>query len=430
MEAAIESLNYQGNELHTKITEVVRFLRVDGRYNTDAILESLFSEYVRIRTGINVELVIAPDEEVGYNACVYLPTITKDHPWGKLFMPVVTQSTGVRGIEALKDIKNKATIDLDNSKVGGVFSEIPSKVFIGRKLLSDVSFTAEEVSGIILHEIGHIFTYYQNLNMMAYGGITSLMVARELAGVKDPQQREFILVQAANTLGLDIADVQKTLQAPTQNEVLLLRDYATKHLNASTNPIYDIRNLEQMADHFAVKHGAGKDLASGLVKLLKQFGAPVTAIPYIVQEALNAVVIIGGIVLAGTMPPFHVAGYIGMISAILALGVSVPGIKIYDSPEARIKHLRAMLVQDLARAKRIGDKDLLKQINNQIASIDESAKAIKDRRPILTVFWESIPGFYNKAAKQEKAAKELEALLYNDLHYQSSKFDLLADQTK
>lgn len=426
MKPAIETLSYQGSGLHDKITEAVISLRADGSYTTKAINESLFSEYVRIRTGINVDLKITTDRSIAGNALVYLPRITNDHPFVKLYGIKILANSDGQYITRLKDCRNYATIDLENCKVGGVFSEVKCSIVISKDLIADEEMTSQEIAAILIHEIGHVFTYFQFTDMMTVGGFVSILTAREYAGIKDPSKKRYVVENAADVLGVDSETVEKTLSAPKDNDVLLLREFITGTFFNTSNPWYDLRNIEQLADQFCAKHGCGKHLATALVKMYKRYGHPSSSFfIHMMSEIVN----LCNLLMAIIIPVSYMAATPASIIIGIGLGVfyflilNTPQIKIYDDPEARLKFIRKTLTQDLKNSAYKADKEQQKRIMDDITAVDNAMKGIKDRKPFYVLVWESIPGLFNTIAKQEKAAKELESLMYNDLHYQSSLFE-------
>ena len=427
---AIESLTYQGNELHAKITEVVRFLRVESKYDTDAILQSMFSEYVRIRTGMNIQLKIMEDPRLVDNACVYLPRITKDHPFTKVFEHRVTPTTSGPLLTKLKMGKSKGGVDLENGRVTGIYCEVPAEVWVEQSLFDENKYTAEEVAAIIVHETGHVFTYFQYIHTMGYGGFISLTAAREYAGIQDPKQRELIVQSASDILGLDAHTVEQCISSPSDGESLLLREYTTKLVSNTGNNLYDFRNVEQLADQYCVKHGCGSHLAPALTKMYRRYGDTSTSFTaYLSSELTGYLMFFGGLAMAATagpMTPLFIAARTAVAMYMMLL-LKNPGVRVYDTPEARVKNLKTMLTQDLRTMRKLGNDEQVKKIIEQIDYIEEASKALKDRRSLVEIYWESIPGLAMTSAQQEKAAKQLESLLFNELHYHSAKFDQLAN---
>lgn len=426
MQPAIESLKYQGNELHTKIAESIRFLRVDNRFNTQAVLESLFSEHVRIKTGMKANLLITDDDAMMGNACVVLPTLSKDHPFQKAYGSVIDYRHGDNGLANVKAAKLKATIDLANSKVGGIYSDIVFKIYVGKDLMETAEFSPEELSAIIVHELGHAFTYLQCLDKIAVGAVISTLTARELAGIKDPKQRSLILTQAEEVLGYDIHSKATIIEATTDEDTgaILMKDYCTRLVNTSTNNIYDFRHVEQMADHFAVKHGAGHSLAMALQKLMSKYGHKSTSkTNYVLANVTGFSILL----LAGIFVYLHA---VGKVITLLCLFMTTlfsesPSTRIYDEPEARLKYIRASAVQDLAFAKELKDKEMQATLIATIDGVDDTLNHVKDRRTWYTAIYESLPSPGRTRAKQEKAAKQLESLMFNELRVNATRFELV-----
>lgn len=431
MYVATEALLYQGKVLHSKITESVRFLRTEGSYSTKAIGESLIDEHIRIQTGLKVKFAIINDRSMGHNAAVYFPYLTLDHPFVKFFHDNSMKAPRTVGGHLLRIKKNPVhgKVDLDKGMVSGLYSEILSDIMMDLTLIKDFNFTPEEVAAIVLHELGHIFTYYQFLDQMTFGGLVTLIAAREMAGIEDKQQKEYVLKLAEDIMGIDVEDADKIIDNPEDAHVILFREYVTQKQSSTTYGLYDLRNVEQLADQFCVKHGAGKYQASALYKLyrLDYNSATLTPMMHILK---NATAMIPYIVIQcyqpfilGTFPV--VIGMNVLIATMWYLLFNMPGLKIYDSPEARVKYLKMMMIDNLKKAK---DGETKALITAEIESVDEQLKLLDDKRSLATLFWESVPSIFRTAKEQERAAKELEALLFNDLYYQSSRFTTLVSK--
>lgn len=427
-----EALDYQGRTLHEKLTEVFNYIRVDGSYSTKAILETNFSDIVKRHTGIKAELGIYNGNEMGENAYVFLPDMTKDHPFIKPYRfyinrPRGSQTAGQIAAEML-DNKSRGGVDLKAGKVTGFYSELPVNVMFTRSLISNENYTPEELAAICLHEMGHVFTYFQFIDSNCYGCLITMAVARDIAGIEDPQKREYLIKRAGTVLGVEYEYMDYVYFEPQSNGVLMLRDYMTSESLNGRNFTYDLRNMEQLADMFSVKHGAGKSQASALIKLYGTSGhsSSLSMFEHVIVEGSKFVLFMSAMIIftAGALVLGPLAGLqlIGPMITLILL-TTPGGSKMYDSPEARLKYMRNLLVQDLKKAK--GNNELQTDILNQINQIDELAKNLSDKRTLGELFWESIPSPYKTMRQQELAAKNLEALLFNDLHVEAAKFSQL-----
>lgn len=429
MKISLEAISYQGSSFHERLTEVVRRLRADATYETESIRGSMFREVVKRFTGMDCDLQITNNPVMRYNAWIVFPPMTKDHIFFKTIGPEefrdILRADMSYGSLALTLIEKKphASIDLDKCMVGGLYSQVQTSMCIDISLISNFSFTPEEVAAICLHELGHLFTYFMYIDSNCYGALISLATARDVLGIKDPAKRDYVIKYSADYLGIDYYKAQEVFDSPNENGILYFREYITAQSHNSKYHTYDFRNVEQLADMFCVKHGGGPDQATALYKLYSMGGSlsnsSVASWPlHILLEAIKFILSL--LVIWSLAIDFGFFSYLQLVTFLLYTTPGGP--KLYDKPEARIKYLRQMLVQDL---KNETNKERAADLLRQIDSIKQSESLLKDKRGIAELFWESIPGEYRTQRKHELAAKELEALLYNDLHVSAAKFKQL-----
>ena len=420
IDISIESINYVGKNLFTKLTEMVHFLRVDGTYSTDAIKQTLFNDIVKRHTGMNVNLSI-PDYGYHVNAHAIRPNLNRNHPFsrGGEFSGI-SDSDGIRLVEMSKK-ELRGTVNLSTGIVGGVYSDYPLEIAVYLGMMKNTTFTPGEVASAILHELGHLFTYFQYMHTVAFGGLISSLAAKEIMGARDKGIRVDILQNAERLLGIESTSLTDNIEkvTPENVQIVLFRNYLTAMYSATGTMAYDLRNKEQLADQFATKHGAGRDSVTLSYKMDKMYGdrSTMSQFSFTVLEAGKLILFLAGL---GTV--------IFAPVSIIALLMSQPsGYKIYDDPAARALLTRQQIIQNIKDVKRDGTatEEVLNSMVEDIEVIDTVLKTVKDRRTLAEMFWQSIPGPGTNLRKQEMAAKQLESMLFNDLEYQSTRFELL-----
>lgn len=421
IDLSLESVNYVGKDLFTKLSEMVHFLRVDGTYSTDAIKQTLFTDITKKHTGMNVSLSIL-DFGNSVNAFASLPDLNRNHPFMRTYEYLtIRESEGGRIMQMANNKTKHGSVNLANGTVGGLYSEYPltTSVFLG--LIKNTIFTPGEVAAIILHELGHLFTYFQYINTVGYGGMISAIAAKEIAGASTKEERLDRIKQSEKLLGIEKplnldADVP---QSEGKVQVVLFRNYLTTLASATGTAQYDYRNCEQLADQFATKHGAGRDLVTALDKMYALGGSSskLSTFSFVLVETAKLLMFV-----------FALGSGVGAPLALITLILCSPGgHKTYDDPEARVRFIRQQTIaaiQDVKREKRY-DSKILDTLIADIEVIDETLATIKDRRTLNQLFWESLPSTSRNLKQQEKAAKQLESLLFNDLVYHSARLKQL-----
>lgn len=407
---ATESVDFQGDGFFKALVAVITRLKIDDDYTTSSVDNSGFSSVVKDYTGLNVRLNFVPNDN-NLEAFATLPTFDLNHPFLRLNIPankVMGASDSMAVLKTLGD-KIKGGIDKHKCQVSGFYSQIPLDVTISTGYLRSPIFTEEHIAAILIHEIGHLFTYFEYIGVVAFGSMVIAETSRQLLEVNSIEARMDIITYADDLLGVERHlpdDLDKMANNAETAHVILLRNYVAQTYTTGRFPVYDVRNVEQLADIFTVKHGAGRAMASAIQSIGQA--------TFDTSNQSQAVFLIIG-VLTGLNKIIQAIG--GPGDAIISFFMSAPGVKIYDSPEDRIKFIRNILANEINEDFKGVDKD---QIIKDVQAIDNILKTVKDKRRLIQIFWETIPSPASSRRKQEQAAKEFESILYNDLQYQAA----------
>ena len=423
IDISLESVSYAGKDLFTKLTEMVHFLRVDGTYSTDAIKQTLFNDIVKRHTGMNVNLMII-DFGLEMNAYASIPDLNRNHVFSKLYggLPL-RNNEGTRILEMMEENHKKATVNLSTGMVGGFYSDMPLDVVVFLGLIKNTTYTNAEVAAIILHELGHHFTYFQYINTVGYGGLVSILAAKEISGVNTKEERMDKIILANKVLGIDKKtsvniDTEQDL-TPEDVQVVMFGNYLTSTYSSTGTIQYDFRNCEQLADMFAAKHGAARDFVTGMDKMDRLVGdrSQRSKATFIIVETCKLILFVLGI-----------SSIVFAPIALMSLIVAQPsGYKTYDDPKARVGFVRRQIIASIQDVKRSSNPDnkVLDTLIADLEVVTEVMDSINDHRTLVELFWQSLPGPASNLRKQEMAAKQLETMLFNDLEYQSTRFELL-----
>ena len=393
-QVGLESILRQDDAFFDALTEGVKKLKAKGDYTTTGIKKSFIAQIIKERTGLSIVFYI----KKGWSAHVYPPNLTANHVFDRWH----SGTSPVSNIIDVTKTKLSGSVDIANVRVTGVFSDIASELFIGSDLFEPDGLTDSEVAAIILHELGHVFTYFQFISTIALG---SLVIQQTVNNVfqSDNYQTKKIQIQACEeVLGIEseLAIEHWTDTSKENLEVIMVSRFYRALTSRSSTSYYDVRNCEQLADTFAAKHGAGLDLARANHKLNKQFNmyGNKNFFIHILRETSS------------------------LLSVIFSLNYSVNGIlltlnqpKLYDDPKDRIEFIKFQLIDDLKHLPR-GDNKTRGNIVASIKEIDKITKSIVSRRNIFTFIHETFSPFGKSAANQQKQQKQLEEMLYNDLY--------------
>lgn len=397
---SLESIKKQSTEFYDALTDCVKKLRNGKGYSKDDIKKSFITQVIKQYTGLNIVLHI----EEGWNAWMRPPQLTADHI---LFGYSGTQSAGTSIIDIQKK-PMKGWVDPENGKVGGIFSELKCDMMVSTDFLDPGYITDREVAAIILHELGHAFTYFQFMTTIAYGALVIKQSINNIFATDSYDKKTMILKEADQALNIEdtMESIELSVETTEDNlETLLVARFMRELLTRSSTSHYDMRNCEQLADAFAVKFGAGTDLARVNHKFHKEF-----------KEYGNENFFVHVLSQAGLLAGFILLGSCSLKQVLLSMAQP----KNYDDPKDRVAFIKFQLIDDLKRLPQ-GAKSARQELVESISEVDKVLKTIVVHRNVFTFIHETFTVAGKSAKKQQDQMKQLESLLYNDLFYQSAK---------
>ena len=416
---SLESIAMQSGDFFRMLVENIEFLRNDGRYTTATIKESGIMETIRLQTGLSVDVIVRKDNGLG--AYVLLPNVDKNHPFIRSeFRQFLNNDVGVSAL-SFKDAAPKGTVNTQTGKVTGWFSEVRTQMVLTYGLLTAKGFSAEEVAAVVLHELGHLFTYFLHLGSTVISNLAVSATARKIVEAQDYGEREYILTEAERTLGIEIPNKEALAKITSDKEAngvqtVMLTSLVEKARFETGFNIYEVRSCEQIADQFAVKHGAGANLASALDKIYRQYGHSSYR-----NRMLHVMLEIAKFTL------FVVGLWIGMVIPLLLYIIHYnPLLKEYDDPKQRFEFIISTLTEDIK--KRDLPEERRKQLIHDIEVVKNISENATDKRTINQIFWQYCRGEGSQAVKQEKLAKAIQEFTSNALFVSASKFALLDTQ--
>lgn len=416
---SLESIAMQSGQFFDMLVENIEFLRNDGRYTTATIKESGIMETIRLQTGMAVDVNIR--KEGGVGAYVLLPNVDRNHPFIRSeFRQFMNNDVGVSALN-FKDIAVKGTVNTATGKVTGWFTEIRTQMVLSYALMTAKAFDAKEIAAIVLHELGHLFTYFLHLGSTVVSNLVVSAAAQQIVGAKDYGERQFVLAEAERTLGIEIPNKEALAKITSDKEAkgvqtVMLTTLVEKMRFETGFNIYEARSCEQIADQFAVKHGAGVYLASGLDKIFNSYGHRSYR-----NRMLHVLLEIGKLVM------FVVGLWIGLVIPLLLYIIHFnPLLKEYDDPKQRFEFIVSTLTEEIK--KRELPEERRKQLVADIEIVKNISQNADDKRTINQIFWQYCRSEGSQAAKQEKLAKAIQEFTSNALFLSASKFATLDTQ--
>jgi hypothetical protein len=331
-----------------------------------------------------------------------------------------------KGMKEIRKIQQPAmgSVDLKTGQVGGVYTKIPVDMHIGAKLFAypdsgKFHLTPEEAASIVLHEIGHVYSYFECMSDVVMTNIVLDGVVKALQGEEKEEVRVRLIDNASKAL--DATVDAKTLAKYKDGTVIqtaLLDSHIRDAISTTGARAYEFRNFEFLSDQFATLQGAGGALASAVEKLAVYYDFSFKKqnryswLEFYTTIVQNTLLI--------------------LVSPLLALLLMVPGLDeaTYDDPRDRIERVKRQLIQASkdTQLSQVQRDNLLKDIGR----IDETLSHLRTggQYPMLFAIWRTMTKFRRDQRDYEELHKQLENLASNDLFVASQRLASLSQAVK
>lgn len=423
-QASLEAIQYQGTSmLKHDLTFAFQNLIDGGKFDQPALDALNLNAIVKKHTGLNIDFKIVDD----VNAYALPPILDLNSPllagfraFGVGQDALAPYHLGQSKVKAFSD-SLKGSIDRANGKVTGVFSKIVTTVSVGKGLWEQANLSAGEVAAVTLHELGHVFSFFECLVQVATTNMVLSSATQALSKATTKEERLQLIYATSETLNVKIEDAESLAETPKKGEVyagIFLKSYMEQELRTTHNSArYDLRSAEFLADQFAARYGAGRDLVTGLDRMMRHMGAGHrrSFATYMLFEAFK----VGVTVLVGIVNP------IGVLASLMIFMIFVQNEdKIYDDPGERLARIKNDLVQSLKDTSI--DAKVRTQLLEDVETIDSVRAGIKDRRGVFDFLWLALTSKRREQYSQMRMQQELERLVNNELFVKAAKFQHMA----
>lgn len=427
-----ESLKFQSDKLFKHLTMLFEeILKIkDKSARADSPLWRAMEETIFDFTGIQTTIMMDV-----YGPAVELPSVDRNNilinAWRR---PYMSSSDGIKMIHDA----GKNAIGFTNPNdgtIGGVFSKVNHKVHMNEGLFDgseSIKFTPEEFSGIMIHELGHIWTFYNYLGNVATTNHVLQGMAIALANEGDFKQREKILKLAADELKLKDLDTASLAKSSDQRviEHVFISSAIRETRSELGTPYYDLSQAEQLADEYAARFQAHVALVTALDKIERNrtFNISYRSWPmYFLLEAVKIVGVIGSVLINAisiVSPWVHVAANVTRTFLLLLIAADGRGDGEYDRPGARFKRIRSNIVEQL-KNKNLS-KDQITQLREDILEIDSLVKMVEDKDQVVSILWDFLSPSSRRDQAQIKLQRHLEDIANNEVFVHSAALRQLA----
>ena len=405
-----ESIAFQNTTFFDELT--LAFDEVKNLKETDVgDSEPIYriSKIIKNHTNLNITI----DAENDYPPCIDIPNIDRNNPLINAAQRAIVNSTdGLTMIESSNEVLH-GTVNIKTAKVSGVFSDIKAKMYLGKAFIQGNKYSSQELAAITLHEVGHLFTYFEFITRTVRTNQVLAGLSKILDGSENQEKREVALLSAKKALKLDKLDLSQLKDVNTKTTQVVLIDALVKETRTELGyNLFAESSWEYLCDQFSARHGAGVHLATALSKIYKShYNISYRSLAvYLVVEMIKVILISN-------------LAFLGILFLMVMLDSQDGG--GYDLPSARLKRIRDQATQYL-KNKQISDVER-RRILDEIESIDKLLAEMTNRKQLFTYIHE----FFSKRTRDERAYRklqyDLEDIAMNDLYVKAAEFKLMGN---
>lgn len=265
------------NFIHEQILTLIE--ESSQNINIGNTLQKKIEDIVYKRFGIRIKLIRGIG--IGPFAAITVPTAFEgyQHAGGNNPYHYPEEYRGlVREIEknissSVDKLRGKSyEVDLEAARIHGLENVVAGLIAMDYENLASWSnghkITPQELTAILLHELGHIFSFLE-YNSRAKKRLSTFQEV--LSKYKsDPKAAKKIVIANSREISNE-KEFRKKIKEYKDNDVVFWSYYVNKHLESLWKQQYDIENLkmysEIMADQFAARFGLSKELVVVLEKI-------------------------------------------------------------------------------------------------------------------------------------------------------------------
>lgn len=406
------------NIFRMELTNAIEESRGTGKLDI-ARIASVIKKHTNLSVQVGLDTTLVP------NAYVIPPKVDKNHPlvneWRRAF------NANTDGINSINFTNGAAFggVDFETGKVSGVFSKLTSEIWITKGAIDgygQIRLTSGEITGMIIHEIGHVITYFATLGQTFRTAYILDGFVRETMKVNEKEARYKLIRDFESETGVTISDKVRVAESENEGSIatVVLSDIIESSRSQYGTTLYDMRSWEALSDQYAARMGCAGELASALDKLYGIYEPMYYrgTFKYLMVEIGKFL----GVFLLITANAL-LLNIIGLVIIFVYLSAS-PHQREYDNPHERLVKLRNELIAQL-KDKGI-NKERSASLLADIEAINRALDNVKDRHSFFEKFWLVVSPYTRRQVKMGKEIQELEQLVNNEIFVEAAKLKKLA----
>lgn len=392
---SLESIQFQSTQFRDELILAMEAIdRLGASKVPDSEEEERVGRLIKDYTGLNITVTFGKHQPQ-----IHVPDVNKNNILIQNYLR--TYIDGVDGLAFLQknDGIMRGSVDLVRGKVSGVFSEFPAVLRMPLTMVGNSKYTPGMKAAVVLHEVGHLFyfCYFMAHTATVNQVLSSMSKALDKSG--SVEEREVVLISVKQALKLKDLNTLELAKSTDKKivEAVVVSSVARESKSQLGRSIYDSTSWEYLADQYAARCGAGRDLALALDTIYRgSWNISFRSLPaYLFMEVLKITALF-------------------MIGPLSLLLFAMDGNDSrYDKPGARMLRVRSQIVENLK--DRDLDKEDVVRLEEDIKVIDNLLKDVNDRRQFFGVLWDSLSPSARKDHNYTGLQQELETLANNDL---------------
>lgn len=426
---SIEAIEFQTADVLCRelkvLVEEYRYSKEQGGMpvKRNEVFAELAAKSISKRIKAKKVILDVNQDDTTYNAYAYPPDLVKSSVLIKSYFGMMEQAAAGKA-SVKKDASAIGWVDLRKAELGGVFCDIPIRIGIYTAVIGNSLLTPEEAVSIIMHEIGHVMSYYEMLSTTISSALVLQDSVNRLMNTRSDKERVKVINKIEEDYDLKFANPDMLLELDTTEAITVnvMSEIGEKIRSEFGSTIYDIRSWESISDQFASRMGCTVALATGLEKILRQ-GEPSS---YMGAFTFYTMEVIKTLVLIGSMGALMAAGPAGIVINLLCISIMAalnPHHRVYDRPRERIVRLRNETV--LKMKKKDIPMEIRKSLENDVQVIDAILANMTDRETFFEKVWLILSPETRRQKKLTKELQDLEGLVSNDLFSRSNSLKIM-----
>lgn len=415
-----ESIAFQDGSFFKNLTLIIKDLRESGTRSKGDKADSYLSRIDRCiydTTGILTMSTLWNDFD---NAIVLIPNLTKGHVLnGPSFAKWVEKNFNANN-NSFSNAQRNGWVNPQTSRVGGAFSEIMHRAYIGTGVVLGTRYTPEEVAGMFIHEVGHAFTFLQFMSDTIMVNHVLQRSYQELTSGNANVPVRTILDKSAKDLNIEDNTWLQDISNDTDKEVAfkLLVTAVNIDKRGMDNKRYFTQDAsEELADIFAARHGA----ATAVVTMRAKMGPATTKE---IMDLRHSFLFAAFTALSIVVAPVYALlfGFLTIVSVYLMFDSAGSTPDITNFKQAATK-MRNQLVEQIKQSK-LSKEDIQAVLQNLIVvdqAIDTNRITPVDI-PVIVRFTDMFRRGKMDARSSRDYTDKLEVLVSNNLFVRAAQF--------